>query len=44
VWYYIQESSAVAETPARRDSIPNSSRRNPWKWTFSACITVTYSL
>jgi len=26
-----QESSAVAEKPARRDSIPNSSRRNPQK-------------
>jgi len=24
-----QESSAVAEKPARLDSIPNSSRRNP---------------
>jgi len=24
-----QESSAVAEKPARRDSIPNSPRRNP---------------
>ena len=26
-----QESSAVAEKPARRDSIPNSATRNPQK-------------
>jgi len=31
VRYLKQESSAVAEKPARRDSIPNSSRRNPQK-------------
>jgi len=29
MYFVITRSSAVAEKPARRDSIPNSPRRNP---------------